>query len=76
MRTSPFSLLFAAVAAFVLGTLFKWRVLPFLKGSTIESGGKQMSTAEFASFGALIFYGFGAVCLIGAIIWMLRRKKT
>ena len=76
MRSSPFSLLLAGVAALVLGTLFKLRALPFLREATIERGGKQVSTAEFASFGSLMFFGFGALCLIGALIWFVRRRKA
>ena len=76
MRTSPLSLLFSGVAALILGTLFKLRALPFLRGASIESGSKQVSTAEFASFGSLVFFGFGVLCLIGALIWFVKRKKT
>ena len=75
MRTSPFSLLFGGVGALVIGTLFKLRALPFLRGVTIESGGKQVSTADFASFGSVLFFAFGAFCLIGAMILFIRRRQ-
>ncbi|PYJ84518.1 MAG: hypothetical protein DME22_12435 [Verrucomicrobia bacterium] len=65
--------------ALVLGTLFKFRILPFLKGDTILSGGRQMPTAEFAAFGARWFYIFGTACILGSLIWWAVRatkKKT
>jgi hypothetical protein len=42
-------LLLAAIAAAALGTVFKLRLLPFLQGDFIESGGKQVSAANFAA---------------------------
>lgn len=78
MRTSPISLLIGGAGAFVMGTLFKFRVLPFLKPDTILSGGKPVSTAEFAAWGARTFYTFGLACVIGWLIWFAvkSRKKT
>jgi len=75
MGTSPLSLLLGGIGGFVMGTLFKYRVFPFLKGDTILSGGKQMPTAEFAAIGARWFYGFGVVCVIGAVIWFALRAR-
>jgi hypothetical protein len=74
-RTSPFSMLIGGAAGVVMGTLFKYRALPFLKGNTIISGGKQMPTAEFAAFGARWFYVFGAACVIGSLIWLAVRAR-
>ena len=62
-------MLIGGVCAFVLGTPFKFRVLPFLKGDTIVSGGREMPTQEFAAFGARWFYIFGAACILGSLIW-------
>jgi len=79
MGTSPLSILFGGACALVLGTLFKFRTLPFLKGDTILSGGRQMPTAEFAAFGARWFYIFGTTCILGSLIWLAvraRKKKT
>jgi hypothetical protein len=75
MRTSPFSMLFGGVCALVLGTLFRYRALPFLKDDTILSGGKRMATADFAAFMARGFFIFGAVCVIGSLIWFAVRAK-
>jgi hypothetical protein len=72
-------MLTGGVGALVMGTLFKYRVLPFLKDDTILSGGKQMPTADFAAFMARGFYIFGAACVIGSLIWFAVRatkKKT
>ena len=77
--TSPLSMLLGGIGAFFLGTLFKLRLLPFLKADTIMSGGKEMPTAEFAAFGARWFFIFGSVCVTGALLWLvvrLRKKKA
>ena len=61
-----------------MGTLFKYRALPFLKDDTMLSGGKQVPTADFAAFGARWFYVFGVACVIGSLVWFAvrARKKT
>jgi hypothetical protein len=79
MGTSPLSLLLGGACALVLGTLFKFRILPFLKGDTILSGGRQMPTAEFAAFGARWFCFLGTACILGSLVWWAVRaakKKT
>ena len=58
-----------------MGTLFKFRALPFLKDETILSHGKQVSTSEFAAFGARWFYIFGAACVVGSLIWFTVRAN-
>jgi hypothetical protein len=77
MGTSRFSMLLGGACALVLGTLFKFRILPFLKGDTILSGGRPMPTEEFAEFGARWFYVFGSTCILGSLIWWAigARKK-
>jgi hypothetical protein len=76
--TSPLTMLIGGAGALVMGTLFKYRVLPFLKHDTILSGGRQVPTAEFAAFGARWFCIFGIACVIGSLIWVAirARKKT
>ena len=79
MGTSRLSLLLGGACALVLGTLFKFRILPFLKGDTILSGGRPMPTEEFAEFGARWFYIFGIACILCSLIWWAVRatkKKT
>jgi hypothetical protein len=70
-------MLLGGASAFVLGTLFKFRILPFLKGDTILSGGRPIPTEEFAEFGARWFYVFGSTCILGSLIWWAigARKK-
>jgi hypothetical protein len=76
-NTSPLSMLIGGMGALVMGTLFKFRALPFLKADTILSGGKQMPTSEFAAFGARWFYIFGVACLVGSLFWFtVRASKT
>ena len=66
-------MLIGGVGGFVMGTLFKYRALPFLKDETMLRGGKQMPTAEFADFCARWFYVFGVACVIGSLIWFVLR---
>ena len=68
-------MLIAGIGGTVMGTLFKLRALPFLKDDTILSGGKQIPTADFAASVARMFYTFGAVCLIGSVIWFVVRAR-
>lgn len=56
-----------------MGMLFKYRALPFLKDDTMLSGGKQVSTAEFAATCARGFYFFAGVCIVAALIWLVAR---
>ena len=78
MSTSPNSMLIGGVGGLVMGTLFKYRALPFLKDDTILTGGRQVPTADFAEFGSRCFYIFGIVCVISSLIWFAvrSRKKT
>jgi len=69
MGTARLSLLLGGACALVLGTLFKFRILPFLKGDMILSGGRPLSTEEFAEFGARWFYIFGIACILCSLIW-------
>ena len=71
-------MLIGGTGALVMGTLFKYRALPFLKDDTMLSGGKQVPTADFAAFGARWFYVFGVACVIGSLVWFAvrARKKT
>ncbi len=68
-------MLIGGTGALVMGTLFKYRALPFLKDDTILSGGKQVPTADFAAFGARWFYIFGAACVIGSRVWFTVRAR-
>jgi hypothetical protein len=43
----PILLLLCAILAFGMGTVFRLRLLPFLRPNTILSGGKQVSTEQF-----------------------------
>lgn len=66
------------IAAVILGVLFRFRVLPFLKSDTILSGGKQMPTVDFANFMSRIFFIFAAASFVLAVVWLIiqRRKRT
>jgi hypothetical protein len=68
-------MLIGGAGSLVMGTLFHYRALPFLKSDTILSGGKQMPTAEFAAFGARLFYIFGVACVVASLIWLTARAR-
>ena len=74
-KTSALSMLVGGICAFVLGALFRLRLLPFLKDDTILSGGNQVPTAKFAAFGAWCFYIFGSACVVGSLIWFAIRSR-
>jgi hypothetical protein len=64
--------------AIAMGTLFRLRLLPFLRPDTILSGGKQVSTEQFAHLISNLFYvGAAAIgALAGAsLISLLRAKR-
>ena len=72
-------MLLGGTCAFVLGTLFKFRALPFLKDDTILSVGRQVPTEEFAELFARWFYVFGTACMLVSLIWWAvgrRKQKT
>ncbi len=60
--------LLSAVWSGVLGTLIRFRMLPFLKEDTILSGGKQVPTEQFAHFGSNFFYGAAAAIFVLGLI--------
>jgi hypothetical protein len=73
---SPWPLFFAALLAFILGTLVRLRILPFLHNETILSPGKQVSTAEWAASASKYFYvGGGFAIVIGVVALFLTRRK-
>ena len=60
---APLWCFFAGAWAFILGTLLRWRLLPFLHSDTILSGGKEVSTAQAAVFFSKWFFIAGAILL-------------
>lgn len=68
-------MLLGGVCALILGTLFKFRFLPFLKSDTILSGGSQVPTVDFAASMAHWFYIFGTACILCSVIWWVIRAK-
>lgn len=79
MRTSPITMLGGGFVALLLSALFKLRLLPFLQGDTIISGGRAVLTTEFADFGARWLFGFGASFVVASFAWLavraMRRKE-
>ncbi len=60
-----------------MGTLFRLRLLPFLRPDAILSGGKQVSTEQFAHLISNLFYVAAAatLALAGATLISLLRAK-
>ena len=74
---SRYVMFLGPVAAVILGVLFRLRLLPFLNGDTIVSGGKEVPTADFANFMSRIFFIFAFAALVFAIIYlMIGRRKA
>jgi hypothetical protein len=67
--TAPLSLFLAIFGGLLMGSLFQFRLLPFLKSETILSGGKMVPTADFASSIARGFFAFSIflLYLVGSV---------
>jgi hypothetical protein len=64
MGSTPFSSLLGGISAIVSATLVRYRVLWFLHEDTILSGGRRVSTAEFAATLSKYFYMFGGFAIV------------
>jgi hypothetical protein len=62
-------------AALILGILFKFRVLPFLKNEMILSGGRYVLTSDFANSMASIFFIFAIGMFLFALGWLVIRRR-
>jgi hypothetical protein len=74
----PVFLCIAAILAFAMGTLFRLRLLPFLRPNTILSGGKQVPTEQFTDLMSKGFYIAGATTLVlalAAAVSLLRSRR-
>jgi hypothetical protein len=65
---APMWCFFAGGWSLVLGTLFRWRVFPFLHADTILSAGKKVPTAQAALFFSKWLYVAGAVIIIVGLV--------
>jgi hypothetical protein len=75
MRYFPFA---APIAAAVLGTLCKFRLMPSLAGDTMRQGGEIRPTAPFAELLANLFYAFAVLALLLALyqVFIVQKKKS
>ena len=65
---SPMMCFVAGLAGVVLGTLMRFRALPFLRGETILSAGRLVPTQQWATFISRFFYfGSAAMVAVGLI---------
>ena len=67
--------LLSALWAVILGTLCRFRVLPFLKEDTILSGGRQGPTEQFAHLIANLFYGAAVVVVVLILVGLVTMTK-
>lgn len=65
-----------ALASVVLGTLVRYRALPFLKVDMILSGGKLVPTEQWAAFMSKFFYIGSAVMVVIGIIALLSLSEA
>jgi len=76
VKISPFTLLLGGVGAGVMGFLFRFRMLPFLKPDIIIKGGHPIPTEQYANWMSTGFFIFGSVFLAGAfIVLALKARK-
>jgi len=63
----------------IMGTLYKYRVFPWLKDTMTLDHGSWKQTADMAADDARMFYTGGIVCIIVSVIWFIiraRKKKN
>lgn len=78
----PVFLCVTAILACTMGTIFRMRLLPFLRPDTILSGGKLVSTEQFAHLISNLFYVSAvAMVLLAAatlisLLWAKRQHGT
>jgi hypothetical protein len=58
----------AALGALILGTLVRFRALPFLRGDTILSAGRLVPTEQWIAFMSRFFYIGSAVFVAVGVI--------
>jgi len=72
---SPIQLLLAGIGGLVMGTLYKYRVFPWLKDEQTFDHGVWKRTADMAAANARTFYTTGAVILIASLILFIVRAR-
>ena len=74
----PVVLCISAILACAMGTIFRLRMLPFLRPDTILSGGKLVSTEQLAHVISNLFYVAAAATVVlaaASLISLLRAKR-
>jgi|RhiMetdeSRZDD1v2_1073273.scaffolds.fasta_scaffold1832527_2 hypothetical protein len=74
-RFSPIHILLAGLGGLVMGTLYKYRALPWLKDEMTFDHGHWKRTADMAADNARLFYVGGVVCVIASLIWFAVRSR-
>jgi hypothetical protein len=73
---SPIGCFLSALACVALGTLVRFRALPFLRDDTILAGGKLVSTDQWAAFMSRFFYfGSAAMVTVGLIALLASPRR-
>jgi hypothetical protein len=74
---SPIQILFPGVGGLIMGTLYKYRVFPWLKDEMTFDHGVWKRTADMAADDARMFYSVGVVCIIASVIlFIVRARKS
>jgi hypothetical protein len=73
---APIFLFVSAIVTFAMGTIFRLRLLPLLRPDSILSGGKQVSTEQFAHLMSKVFYVTGTATLVLAILMLVSLLRS
>ena len=60
----------------VMGTLYRYRVFPWLKDAMTLDHGTWKRTADMAADDARTFYFVGVGCIIASVIWYIVRARN
>jgi uncharacterized PurR-regulated membrane protein YhhQ (DUF165 family) len=78
LLSPPWLFFLAGLWAFVLGSLMRLRVFPFLHDDTILASGRLVSTEQWAASASTFFFIGGAVAIVigfAAIFFTRRRPR-
>jgi hypothetical protein len=72
---SPIQILLPGTGGLVMGTLYKYRVFPWLKDEQTFDHGVWKRTADMAAATARTFYTVGVVLIIASVILFILRAR-
>jgi hypothetical protein len=75
MKTSTISLFLAAMSSLLLGAVFHFQMLPFIKGGSGDGLDSDVELAAFGTMVSYVFFGFSALCLTLLIVAGVARSR-